>query len=352
MDADRAGDVVGLTGNVVQGGVQVTDLAEAVAAQLQRGGHEAEAPLADVERGPPVVLGARVPVRHHHLGQRHAVGDRPDPAAVGVSDLVQDQAFPVVEADPQGPFLPAQLVAVQLERDPFRLGDVQRAHVVAGVVAGDEARHVLAHHLRGIDRAGVADVEQFHPVEVEHRMQAVDGMRVWIGAWGRPAPDVHPAHPPVPVLLGDQRVTVGPGVEQDQVQVGDPPAGQRGDDLGVAPQHRVGLEPLADRRVRLHAGPVLEAGDLVAGERDGGGVGVAVFGVPAGDAGLPDHRLARPPREQAGFVRFGQLDAGEPPPVADTAVAAQDGHGAADLVGRQRVEWMTGGGCARRRGRR
>jgi len=77
------------------------------------------------------------------------VGDRPDPAAVGVSDLVQDQAFPVVEADPQGPFLPAQLVPVQLERDPFRLGDVQRAHVVAGAVAGDEARYVLAHHLGG-----------------------------------------------------------------------------------------------------------------------------------------------------------------------------------------------------------
>ena len=32
--------------------------------------------------------------------------------------------------------------------------------------------------------------------------------------------------------------------------------------------------------------------------------------------------------------------------VTQRTIAAQDGHGAADLAGRQRVEWMTGGGCA------
>jgi hypothetical protein len=36
-----------------------------------------------------------------------------------------------------------------------------------------------------------------------------------------------------------------------------------------------------------------------------------------------------------GFGRFGQLDAGEPPPVADPPVAAQDRHGLTDLGGRQ-----------------
>ena len=43
--------------------VDVGNLPEAVAAQLQRGGHVAESPLTDVESGSPVVVEARVPVR-------------------------------------------------------------------------------------------------------------------------------------------------------------------------------------------------------------------------------------------------------------------------------------------------
>ena len=58
VDADRVGDGVRLTLAVVQHGVEVADLAEAVAAEFQRLRHEAEAPLADVECGAAVVIDA------------------------------------------------------------------------------------------------------------------------------------------------------------------------------------------------------------------------------------------------------------------------------------------------------
>ena len=289
------------------------------------------------------MLGAGIPVRHHHLGQRHAVRDGPYAPAVGVPDLVQDEALAVVEADPQGPVLPAERVPVQLERGPLGLPDLQRAQIVAGPVAGDEPRHVLAHHRRRVDGAGVPDVEQLHPVEVEHRMQAVHWVGVGVPAGSGAAPDVHPADPAVTVLLGDQRVPVGPGVEHDQAEVGDPAAGQCGDDSRLLAEHRVGLVPFTDRGVRLHARAVLEGGHLIAGERDRAGIGAAVIPVPAGDARLAGYRVTRPPRQQIGLRRLGQLDAGEPPPVADAPVAAQDRHGLADLGGRQRIERMTGG---------
>ncbi len=116
VDADRVGDVVGLTATVVQDGVQVGDVTEAVAAELQRLGHEPETPLTDVERRPPVVVLAGVAVRNDHLGERHPVGHRTHSAVVVIGDPVDDQAFAVVEAHPHGPLLPADFVAVDGQR--------------------------------------------------------------------------------------------------------------------------------------------------------------------------------------------------------------------------------------------
>src|SRR3712207_9136735 len=52
VQADGVLDAVRLAAGVVQDGVDVGDVAEAVAPQLQRGGHEPQTPLADVEGGP------------------------------------------------------------------------------------------------------------------------------------------------------------------------------------------------------------------------------------------------------------------------------------------------------------
>ena len=211
----------------------VADLAEAVAAQLQRRGHEAEAPLADVERGAPVVIDRRIAVRHDHLGEGHPVRDGPDPALVLVADAVQHQAFAVVEPDPHPPALPAQLVAVQGERHTVRLADLQRLQVLALLQPGDLLGHVLAHHRRRIDRAGVLDLQQLHRVEVDHEVQPADVVGVGVATGRVPAPDVAPADPTAPVPLREDRVAVGPHVDVHHRRVGDTPPGQRLDDRGV-----------------------------------------------------------------------------------------------------------------------
>ncbi len=110
--------VVRFARGVVQHRVEVTDLAEAVAAELQRGGHVAEAPLADVVGGPAVVLERGVPVGHDHLGERHAVGDVAPCPVVVISDLIDHRALAIVEAEPHRPVLPTQFVAVELKDVP------------------------------------------------------------------------------------------------------------------------------------------------------------------------------------------------------------------------------------------
>jgi hypothetical protein len=100
VDADGVGDRVGPAPGVVQDRVEIGDLAQAVTAQLQRRGHEAQPPLADVERRPAIVVGCRVPVGNHHLGERQAVRDRSRPVVLAVADGMQHQSLAVVEPDP------------------------------------------------------------------------------------------------------------------------------------------------------------------------------------------------------------------------------------------------------------
>ena len=115
VDADRILDRPSDTLRVVGDGVDVGDLAEAIAAELERHGHEAEAPLADVEGRAAVVVCRRVAVRHDHLREREPMGDGPDTAAVLVADRVEDEPFPVVEADAERPVLPREQVALERE---------------------------------------------------------------------------------------------------------------------------------------------------------------------------------------------------------------------------------------------
>ena len=85
----------------MQYSVEIADLAEAVAAQLERGGHETEPPLADVERGAAVVVLGVIAIGNDHLRKRHSIGDGPHVPVVVVADGVQRHALAIVEADPQ-----------------------------------------------------------------------------------------------------------------------------------------------------------------------------------------------------------------------------------------------------------
>ena len=250
------GMVTGSPLGVVHHRVQVGDLAQAVAAERQRGGHEAEAPLADVERGPPVVVRAGVPVRHHHLGEREPVRDRAQPLPVLERDLVQDEALAVVEAQPQLPVLPAQQRAVEREADPVGLADLKRRH--RPQPHREQVGQVLAHHLRvGAALVVVLDLEQFHRVQVDDRVQAGEVVGVRVAELAAPEPQVAPADPPPRVALGHERRAVGPHVGQHPRQVGDAAPAERLDDGRMGANHLVALVPLVDGHVRLLPGQVL-----------------------------------------------------------------------------------------------
>ena len=77
--------------------IEIADLAEAVAPELERVDHASEAPLTRVERVLPAVHRAGIAVRHDHLADRHAVRDR---AAVD-GDVVQHQSLVRIHRDVQ-----------------------------------------------------------------------------------------------------------------------------------------------------------------------------------------------------------------------------------------------------------
>ena len=171
VETDRVRDVVGLARAVVQHGVDVDDLPEAVAAELERRGHVAQAPLADVERGAPVVVERGVAVRDDHLREGQAVGDVADVAVVVVGDLVDDRSLAVVEAQPHRPVLPAQLGALDREGHALGLGDVQGLEVRT-LLAGPDARDVLALHVRRPEVEVLLDLQQLHGVHVDDELDA------------------------------------------------------------------------------------------------------------------------------------------------------------------------------------
>ena len=129
-ELDRQAVVVGVDG------VEVVDLAEAVAAEREGAGQATEAVLALVEVADPEAHRVRVGVGHDHLGDRRPMDDGADPTAVGVAELVQHEAFAGVEADPERPALPLDGRAVDVEAGPVRLGDGERPQARANRAPG------------------------------------------------------------------------------------------------------------------------------------------------------------------------------------------------------------------------
>ena len=339
VQADGVLDLVGRAGGVVEHRVDIDDLAQAVAAELQRGGHEPEAPLADVIRSPAVVVERGIPVRNHHLGERHPVGDVAPDAVVVVRNLVDDRALAIVEAEAHRPVLPAQLGAVDCERRALGLGDVQRLEVGA-LLAGPEPGDVLPVDVRLAVVVVVLDLEQLERVHVDDQLEPGDrvGVRVAVGRLA--SPQVAPAEASVAVLLRHQCLAVGPHVDQHQAHVGEAACGQLGDHVGVLAQRLVHLVELVNGEVRRDIRYVYERRHRVTGQVDGRLVGPVVRAVPHHREGGPGYRVARAPRQHVVLVRLAQLDRGEAERVGDVAVAAQDGRGLLELVCGQWFKWM------------
>lgn len=139
VDADGVLDRLGGAGPVDKFGVHVVDAAFAVTAQAQRVGHVAAAVFAQVERVLALMRVLRVAVWNHHLGERKSVEDWSKFVLdlVEIGDVAENNAFSVVETYVDGPVLPFNDTAIDLEAHAFWLGDVD------GFDVGSVAAHLL-----------------------------------------------------------------------------------------------------------------------------------------------------------------------------------------------------------------
>jgi hypothetical protein len=95
-----------LAAGVRDDAVEVADLAEAVAAQLEAIGERARCRTRLRRRRSSASGWGRDRLGDDHLGQRSAVQDGPDAAAILIADGVEDEALSWSEPDAEPPFLP------------------------------------------------------------------------------------------------------------------------------------------------------------------------------------------------------------------------------------------------------
>ena len=235
-----------LAPGVGENGVQVTDLAQAVAPELERLWSCSPGPTRRCRRrcagsGRSWDPGRARPSRRRTSGRRCRAACR-----VVVRHLVEHRALAVVEAEPDRPVLPAHPVAVDLEDAPsgwaISSGLMSSRSSCPGTRSGSYSPIT-----RQADLAVVLDLQQLHGVHVDDRLEP--GNRVGVGVPGRRRahPDVRPAQPAVAPLLRHQRLPYVHTSIQHQIQVGEPAFGQRGDDPRVAFSAHLAVVPLVRR---------------------------------------------------------------------------------------------------------
>ena len=215
--------------------VQVDDLAQAVAAELQRAGAQPE-PAFAVERVLPPVVHRRRPVGHDHLRHRRAEQDRPRPHPLDVGDLVQHQALDRVQRDPQLPGAPPQLPVVDGEPGTVRLQDPQLGQLAVrrracGVVpAGVGGQR---------DRVAVLELDDLAGVPVPDHDQVLDRPRVRVRARAVERVGDGSGQRPPRLVEVEPEVRGRPGVDVNGRHVGQAPPGERRQERGRL------LDPLA-----------------------------------------------------------------------------------------------------------
>src|SRR5207302_3281691 len=126
VDADRVSDHIRIAPFAGHRRVEIANLAEAVAALLERVRHLAQAPLAGVEGIFPTVHRTGIAVGHDHLGYRGSSKERPHAATVFVGDGGEHETFGRSEAHPHRAVLPPNHVAFDGETRTGRLCDPDR----------------------------------------------------------------------------------------------------------------------------------------------------------------------------------------------------------------------------------
>ena len=303
VHAHRVGNREWLPPSGVHHRVEVVNLAQAVAPEGQRVGQRTDAVLARVECVLPVVVLARVTVRHHHVRQRGPVQYRPHAPLVFVSNGVDHQPFPGREPHPQMPLLPHHAPAIHGETRPVRLRDLQRLQIVAEPL--HELGAVVAVIRRQRDQAVVVDPNYLHAVEVHHRGHALDGSRIPV-VGGTRAHKVAAQHQSSPFLILEPVVACRPGVHHHQAGVGDAALLDGSLEPGIRLHRSFALHELVKHHPGLHAGNVLPRNQPLIIKRDHRLVRSGSVIVQHHQEGLTRDRIARPKAPHDLLLRFPQ----------------------------------------------
>ena len=336
VDADGVLDDIDVSPFTDHRRVEIADLPEAVAVLGQGVGHLSQPPLAGIECVLPSVHDTGMPVGDDHLGDRGAVQDGPDPAAVLVPNGMEDESLVWFETDAHRPPLPAQPVALEGEAGAVRLGDLDRSEVVAP--RSRVGRVVAAAGDGNGGPAVIDDVEDLAAAEVHESDHSFDRSRVLVVPGIVPEIRDRPTEAST-ALFGQTEAPGRPGVHLDLGEVVDPPASHRLLPPGVGPDG-LGREPaLLDQHCRTHPVHLGDGQDLTTGQRDEHlGAGQVGPGDEAEADAPVDRRASGGVRGQRGLGRRLVEDVGEAGRLHYPGVGPDEGDGAPELLSRQGFE--------------
>src|SRR5947207_12099777 len=86
--------------------VEIMDVAEAIAAELEGIGELAQAVFAGIERALPEMVRGWIGIGHDHVGDAGAIDDRAHLATIAKRDLMQDQTLARGPTNAEGEILP------------------------------------------------------------------------------------------------------------------------------------------------------------------------------------------------------------------------------------------------------
>ena len=327
--------------------VEVGDVADAVASQLQRVHQSAEQIFAGVEIVLPEAHRPRVSIWHEHLGDRRTMDDRPDASCVFEADTVQDQALAHVVADAQRPLLPGDHVAVEGEARALRLLDDDR--LLRGALRTERSWNVVVGSLLGDGHsAGVDHIRDDAASDIDECDEAVDRVRPGHRRRRRLVVAEYTSHPSA--LFALDRETPGREAgERDCARIVDTAGGQRGAPaLVVVEQFADECMLLLQKRhlsVRLWI-DVDVGGECAGAQVDCDGTGSSALDIEQLHASTSGHR---PPGGDILPVRLVEAEVGDPERIAQRAVFPQNLRHPFQLCLRERPERRAGlvAECAR-----
>lgn len=265
VDANGVLDHCRLAGAGGHDCVQIGYHTLAVTSQLEGVGHETGTILTDIESVLLVMGSLGVSVGDDHLDNTNAVEEGTLAALVLVleTDVGEDDALAVVEANVHLVAGPEDLVAAEAERDTLGLGDADGLQLAVNVVILDELGKVVVLLKRDLGSLAVdaADVdgEDLLGLGIDD-----DGKveRVSILVVKRAVAEVGETLLETTLVSPAVVNTDGPGVEEDLGHVSDADFATGLDDSGVSPSHALRDVEILERQGRANVGDILPVFDL------------------------------------------------------------------------------------------